>query len=173
MRDELTRKFEVLEAIREQVASRMAGVPDEKLQSPPAPGKWSPVQVVMHLAAAEGSSLTYIRKKTSDPGSVPPANFMCAVRTLLLRAAMSSPFRFKVPDVISGTPEIVPAGSALDRWMTVREELRSMIETMPEDLMKRAVFKHPVAGRMTMSQALEFMISHARRHAKQIEQALG
>lgn len=173
MRDLLSRKFGVLEAIRERVASRMEGIPEETLQAPPDPGKWSPVQVVVHLATAEQGSVEYIRKKTSDPAKVPPAGFMCAVRTFLLVAAMTSPFRFKVPDVIAGTPDSPSAGEALTSWKAARGELRSMIDAMPEELAKRAVFRHPVAGRMNMSQALDFMISHAKRHAKQIERALG
>lgn len=172
MRDRLIEKFDRLERMKADLLARIDGIDAARLQHSPAPGKWSAAQVMDHVCSAEGRSVEYIRKKTLDPKSVPPAGFMCAVRTLLLQTALSSPFRFRAPEVVAQVPDSPPVDEVIARWASVRSDLRGLIETLPEDLLKRALFRHAVAGRMNMSQTLDFMLSHLKRHAGQIDRAI-
>jgi len=173
MKERLIRKFEALETERKALEAILEGVSEEQARREPAPGKWSAVQIVVHLATAEERSLGYIRKKTQAPEMVPPAGLLCTLRTLALVTALSSPFKFKAPDVVSGTPDNPPQAEALRMWAAARAELREMIETLPEELMRRALFKHPVAGRMNMGHTLDFMTAHMRRHGRQMRALLG
>jgi len=172
MRDRLLKKFDRLERMKAELLIRIDGVDADRLQRAPQPGKWSAAQVMDHLCGAEGRSVEYIRKKTLDPKSVPPASIMCAVRTILLTTALSSPLRFKAPDVVADVPDNPPVDEVTARWKVVRAELRELIETLPEDLLGRALFRHAVAGRMNMSQTLDFMIFHLKRHSGQIDRAI-
>ncbi len=166
------RKFDVLESMKKRLFNAIDSVPDEKLKSPAAPGKWSIAQVIDHVTTAESRSIQYVHKKTQAPDAVPPAGFMCAVRTWLLVTMLSSPLKFKAPEVVADTPDNRSRAELAARWAAARGELRNLIESLPEDLMAKALFKHPVAGRMNMGQMLEFMTSHMKRHARQVERAL-
>lgn len=172
MRNRLLRKFRELEAMRERVVEGIDGVSEGRLTTPPTPGKWSASQILDHVVTAESRSLEYIGKKTRTPEAVPPAGLMCSVRTFALVVALSSPLRFRTPDAVSDVPDNPDATEALERWGKVRERLRETLETLPEELLGRALFKHPIAGRMNMSQTLDFMTAHLNRHAKQLMRLL-
>lgn len=169
MRERLKRKLEALESERRRIEALVGSVPADRARLQPAPGKWSAVQIVVHLATAEYSSLKYIRKKIQTPDAVPPAGAMSALRTLALVVALGSPFRFKAPEVISAEPDNPEPEEALKAWSGVRVELRELLESLPEDVMGRALFKHPVAGRMNMSQTIDFMMAHMKRHGRQMQ----
>lgn len=166
------KKFGELEALRERMMALLAGVPEERLRRHPSPGKWSAAQIVDHLATAESRSVDYIRKKTLDPSAVPPAGVMCAVRSFALVAALASPFRFNAPAVVADTPDDPSPAEAAERWARTRAAIRSIIEELPEDLLRKALFRHPSAGRLNMSQTLDFMIAHVKRHTKQLRRTL-
>ena len=146
MREKLRRKFDRLEAMRERATAMVERVSPEKAAAAPEPGKWSAAQILHHVASAELGSLEYIRKKTQTPDTVPPAGLMCALRTFALEAALASPFRFKAPEVVANVPDNPPIDEVLSNWSRVRNDLREMIDTLPEDLLGRALFRHPAAG---------------------------
>jgi len=172
MRERILRKFEKLEAMKKELTDAISGLPDERLHRHPAPGKWTAAQVMEHVRGAEERSLDYIRKKTSDPSKVPPAGLSSQLRTFALTFALATPLRFKAPDVVANVPEHPDVAELLARWDDVRSQLKDAIESLPNELLGRAVLRHAVAGRMNLSQALDFMISHFRHHRKQIDRAL-
>jgi hypothetical protein len=146
--------------------------PAARLNEPPAPGKWSAAQILHHVVSSEGGSLQYIRKKTQTPDAVPRATLMCAVRTAVLAAALASPLKFKAPDVVANVPDKPPVDETLAQWSQIRDELEQMIGELPEGLLERALFRHPVGGRMNMSQTLDFMIAHLKRHSRQLRRTV-
>lgn len=172
MRERVLKKYAKLQALKTAFVSRLSGVPEDRLQLQPGPGRWSAAQIMDHIASAEAGSLEYIRKKTRDPEAVPAAGFMCAVRTLALVVTLATPLKFKAPRVVADVPDNPPVDGGLARWEAVRVDLKGMIETLPEELMARALFRHPVAGRMNMSQTLDFMIAHLKHHTKQLDHTL-
>lgn len=172
MRERLHAKYERLESLRAKALELIDGVPEDRLSRVPAPGRWSAAQVLHHVSAAEAGSLAYIRKKMHAPDAIPRAGLMCSVRTAVLAAALASPFRFKAPDVVANVPDNPPVDEVLEQWALIRVELREMIDTLPEELMARALFRHPVGGRMNMSQTLDFMIAHLKRHTKQLRRTV-
>lgn len=173
MREEVIRKFGELERLREEVLEAIDDVSEARLVDAPAPGKWSPAQIMYHVAGAEHGALAYIRKKTQTPESVPRAGLKCAVMARLLVIGLASPFKFKAPRVAADVPDTPSLREVVDQWAATRVELREMIQTFPDDLLRRAIFRHPVVGRMNMSQTIDFMIAHLRRHSKQLTRAIG
>jgi uncharacterized damage-inducible protein DinB len=162
-------RFDGLEASRRALLESLAGLPDEAVRRPPAAGVWSIVQVVGHLTLAEEATLAYLRKKMqASPSALSPAGPMSWVRMVAVAALLRSPLRRKAPSATADPPAAVGLSEARARWDRVRAEWAAFLDAFPPEMLGRAVFRHPFAGRMSIAHTLGFMQEHQRHHARQI-----
>ena len=169
-RDRLLMEFTRLESGREGLLRRVERIPIERLEAQPKPGAWSVAQVVAHLAVAEETSLAYLRKKLHHGGHR-PVTVIGALRLLTLDLALSSPVRWKAPRIIADIPPASWA-EATARWTQVRAEWRNALAELPPSFASHGLFKHPVAGKLSLIQGLRFMATHVRHHSAQVERIL-
>lgn len=170
MNPELQRRFDVIERRKQAIFDGLAGRDDAWLNRAPEPGAWSIVQVVGHLVLAESGTLDYIAKKIqAPPEKIPGAGISSALRSWALGAALASPLRRKAPERSrpGGEPESLE--SVRGRWDAVRDRWRERLESYPDALMRKAIFRHPFAGRLSMPQTLRFVDDHLRHHVRQID----
>jgi uncharacterized damage-inducible protein DinB len=172
MNERIRVRFEKLEAVRRGIESRIDGVAAETLNRQPEPGRWSPAQVVSHVVLAERRTVDYITKKKSDPSQLRAAGLKQAFWTKFIVGVMSAPVRLRAPDVVATVPDNEDPDVLRVKWAGVRSDLASLLESIPDSRLGRCLFKHPVAGPMTLEGALDFMIAHASRHGRQIERML-
>ena len=70
----------------------------------------------------------------------------------------------------------IPEGIAIEeltlRWNNSRMQLKELLESLPESLLDKYIFKHPVAGKMNIYGGLDFLKEHVRRHEFQIKKLL-
>jgi hypothetical protein len=170
--DTLRREMDRLEEARRDLFTRLESATEEELASAPGEGQWSPLQVIAHLTEAEEFSLSYIRRKLSDPDSVPRAGFLSRLRSLALQAALFLPIRIPAPARVANPPTPESFQAAAERWVALREEWRTTVEQFPPHLENRAIFLHLVAGRMNLREALRFQRRHLLRHSRQIDRAI-
>jgi hypothetical protein len=172
MSDTLRREWDRLEEARRDLFTRLESATEEELASAPGEGKWSPLQVMSHLTEAEAFSLSYVRRKLSDPDSVPRAGFLARLRSLALQAALFLPIRIPAPAKVANPPTPESFQAAAERWAALRDEWRTTVEQFPPELENRAIFLHLVAGRMSLRDALRFHRRHLLRHGRQIDRAI-
>lgn len=167
----LLAKLDRLDSNLMRLLNEMSKYNDEQLFQPPAEGAWSPVQVLQHLILAESGSLRYLRKKTSGGLSgIPKSNFGTWLRMQLLNLYLDLPIKFKAPKS-AGAESFEPVASfaeAADKYRKIREELRSFLESLPEEAFRLEVYRHPYAGRMSLAGMLVFFDEHFNRHEGQI-----
>ena len=146
----------------------------EILNRKPADGGWSAIQTAWHLLLVEENSLAYIHKKLGFGGAFEKAGFSASLRNFLLNAALFLPLKFKAPATASGDnlPDVIPFDDLRERWGAVQKNWTDLLAQLPEDLLDRAVFKHPRAGRLSWMQTLAFIDTHFDRHRLQIQKAL-
>jgi uncharacterized damage-inducible protein DinB len=161
-------RFDRLESSRRALLDSLANLDDAALRRPPAAGGWSIVQVVGHLTMADEATLGYLRKKMQAPAAIPPAGPMSWVRMIAVAAVLRSPVRRRAPPQTASPPADVGLGEAAARWHRVRAEWAAFLDAFPAELARRAVFRHPFAGRMSIAHTLGFMQEHQRHHARQI-----
>jgi hypothetical protein len=146
----------------------------QQLNAKPAPAAWSAMQVAQHLIAAERLSVWYVKKKTTNPHALERAGLGTWAREQLLGITLSSPIKFKAPALVS--EEKFPQETALEKvtadWVQARKELAELLEMAPRDWQRRLVYRHAVAGRLTLVGMLEFFEQHFKRHQRQIERTL-
>ncbi|MCM2317447.1 MAG: DinB family protein [Thermoanaerobaculia bacterium] len=172
MNDRLKRRFDRLEAVRHRIESSIDGLDSAALNRPPAPGRWSAAQVIGHLVKAESLSVAYIGKKASDPSKLRPAGIVHSLKSTLVVALMRVPMKFSAPEIVAEMPENASPNELRERWRATRSEMCELLDRLPDALLHTCLYKHPVAGPMTVEGALDFMIAHATRHAKQIDGVL-
>lgn len=173
MRSSLMTQFEELETLRHQLTGNLRALDGARLQARPRADAWCALEIVSHLMTAERHSLAYVRKKLNDPASIPEAGIGAHVRSTLLRIALALPFRFKAPEVVSKPECPESLESAVTAWDEVRDGWRTLLDTLPPELESKAIFRHPVVGRINLSDTLQFHRSHLQRHCAQIERAIG
>ncbi len=147
----------------------------EQLNRPASDGGWSVLQNLHHLILAETNSLRYIRKKTSSGSEgIPKVGLGERWRGFLLWAYLKWPAKIKAPAGVS--TEALPAQSTLAETRAAYEQLRrewaTYIDQVPSELLNRAVYKHPVAGRVGFREALIFFNAHFDRHVGQMQRLI-
>lgn len=161
-----------LEELRRQLLARLGESDDACLNRRPADGGWSAGQVLAHVIEAERKSLAYVRKKLQDPDAIPRRTLRHRLNGFVLSLAMKGPFKFEVPPVVGEPPESVDLDDLTRDWQEVRSGWREFVSTFPPELEDRAVYRHPVAGPLTLGDSLRFLITHLERHSRQIDTTL-
>ncbi|HWY98351.1 MAG TPA: DinB family protein [Bacteroidia bacterium] len=169
MNEEIENKFKKLENSRKQLIEDLKKFDNRKLVTSPAPGKWSVSQVFYHLDKAESQSVIYVSKKMLDVNNLKKTGFKEAYRTFFLWLGLASPVKFKAPiEALGEMPEKVYYTGITRQWDATRTKLEQLLELLPEDILRKNVFKQPIIGRINIYQMLDFMQWHFDRHRKQV-----
>jgi len=137
----------------------------------PQPDTWSILEIVEHLVLAEAAILQ---------GLPPAAELNDRPRSLkqrLLFQVVMAILRFGIP-VRVPSRSMVPTGQApltelRKRWDENLHWLRSYAGGLDAAGERRAVFLHPVAGPITLAQALRMDRLHLAVHLRQIQKRQG
>jgi len=147
---------------------------EDQLNRQPKENSWSVIQVMHHLMMSENGSLKYVKKKLSFKPELKKAGVKAAFREFGLNTYLKSPFKWKAPEAISG--DNLPANETFWKtaqdWKNQRIELREFLETLPEEMLKKEVYKHPFVGRISIPGMLRFFHQHFDRHNKQIQKII-
>ena len=153
------------------VLGPLAGLPETSWQQAP-PGKWTPAQIVEHLALAlEMSATTFAARRAKEP---------MARRATTLREKVGKVFTFGIgrfppglraperttpPPRVEGRAAEAHFRAAIAAWEAVE---RDLLPARRHDLF----VKHPRLGDLTLEEWGRFHIVHSRHHARQIRARL-
>ncbi|MCS6979462.1 MAG: DinB family protein [Flavobacteriales bacterium] len=166
--------WQKLEALRADIEKMCLSAGEARCSAVPQDGSWSVKQVVDHILKSEAGTLQYIQKKSSFPDTLPSTTPSAFLRAFLLQAALRSPFRFQAPHPVKAADvqELPSMEHLLTQWREIRRSWQIFLENYPEEFLSKLVFRHPLAGRLTIFQTLRFMADHLKRHQKQIQRLL-
>lgn len=157
---------------KEKLYEQLQDVPTEQLQWKPSPQEWSIAQVLDHLNFSERSSLAYCRKKIMAGDALPERSFFRTLRIKSFYLILKSKFKIKAPAVVEAPANDLDLAALSDRAKQNTSNLREFAEEYPERFMQKAIFKHPLAGRITLPQMIRFLESHLEHHQHQINDRL-
>ncbi|GCC50751.1 DinB family protein [Chryseotalea sanaruensis] len=173
MNSQLEKHFHKLEEQRTEILNSLLSKSATELSAPPAPGKWSVLQILTHLYASEKLSFGYIKKKSLGIQDTANADLRQAMVLTVLKISQRLPFRFRAPKVVvENTPETMSLEQLVNHWNLLRLELKAHLENVPDGHLHKLVYKHPMAGRLSLPQALQFFAEHINHHKPQIKKAL-
>lgn len=131
--------------------------------------KWSVAQILTHLLTSERLSLHYMKKKSLGIHAAEEAGWLESLKLVALKISQRLPFKYNAPAVvIKETPEALEFAELARQWENERNELRLFLENMPDKYINKKIYKHPVAGRLNVKQALAFFREHLKHHRPQI-----
>lgn len=144
---------------------------EAQLNRKPRSDKWSVIQVMHHLLLAETKSSNYLQKKLSFNPELKNAGFQSWCRKQGLKFFLWAPFKWKAPTGIAeeNLPDNAGFWDTVKQWKEQRIKLREYLDTLPADIFKKEVYKHPRAGRMDIGGMLGSFDWHFNRHRKQIK----
>jgi hypothetical protein len=154
------------------VLGPLAGRPEASWQQAP-PGKWTPAQIVEHLALAlELSATTFAARRAKEPMTRRGTTLREKIGKVFTFGLGRFPPGLKAPDRTTPPPQVDGRAaeahfrSALAAWEAVEREL---LPGRRHDLF----VKHPRLGDLTLEEWGRFHLVHARHHARQIRARLG
>lgn len=172
MNSELEAAFFKLEKRKTTLLKKLEAIDDEQLQMRPAERSWSVVQVLHHLADSERGSLLYCMKKINAGSQMPDAHFTNDLRMRLFNLFLYTPIKYKKPQVIQEPDENLNYPDVCIHWYNTRESWHKFLASYPDEYLNKAIFKHPVAGRISLKSTLWFFEAHLRHHEYQIDRIL-
>ena len=158
-------------AIPDVVLGPLAGRPDADWHHAP-PGKWTPAQIVHHLAiSVDGSSRVFQERRAKPPMRRRPRPLRQRLGQLVYLDIGWIPSGRPAPAVTEPAPH--PDAGAVERQLRdgVARFLvlaRELLPARQEDLF----VKHPAFGDLTLPEWLRFHVRHCGHHAKQIRARL-
>ena len=137
----------ILAATPTAIGSRIAAIGPEKAATPPAPGKWSPTEIVCHLADCELAFAFRLRQTLAEDNHV------------------IQPFD---QEKWAATYPGIDAGQALAAFTALRQWNLLLIGTAMPNAANKPVL-HPERGTMTFQTIIETMAGHDLNHLAQLQ----
>lgn len=164
----LQKSFDRMEKSRLRILQLTSGLSEPQAHAKPGPVEWSVVQVLEHIVVIDLNVLRVVQKEIAKSG-LRPAGLKAGFRLLMLKLALRYRKKIKAPAVL---PE--PAGDrSLEEWQREweksRQQWRQLLDNVPETLPGKELFKHPLAGYLTLGQTLDFITEHTNHHVPQVQ----
>ena len=147
MKKDLYKKLESLDEMIDAVYQGLAGLSEEQLHDHSY--GWSVIEVLAHLQLAEELSLTYMQKKLQAGDNMKDASALSKIKLRLGKYVMKSSLKWKAPKVVASPNGDLSFGELKDKWLATRRLLKMFIDDYPDAYLKKEVYKHPLAGRLT------------------------
>jgi hypothetical protein len=169
MNRKLSQIFDLAEQERKEILKSIVDISPEQFFAK-LPKKWSISQILNHIMLSERLSLIYMKKKSLGIDTAGDTGLIEDVKFLLLKFSQRLPLKFKAPEVLGKSePDSPTLAEITAKWNNVRNEMLAFAEGLPEKYLKRKIYKHPVAGRLNIIQAIAFMREHVNHHLPQIK----
>ena len=135
--------------------------------------KWSVLQIIYHIWLAEISSEKYIRTKIQYPETIIKTPVTSSVKAFLTKYFLLFGLTINAPKVTTEFPKEIILEDLKKKWISSRSSFSKLIvELDQKNLSNKAIFRHPLMGRINMSLTIFFFELHFNHHLKQINKRL-
>lgn len=171
MHPRLEKKYRRFHEIRHQFLTDIAAQTAEQQAFKPNADSWSMLQVTEHLLKSEAGVQHIVDKKSNPFAERPPMNWRARLRWGLFCWTLRSPVRFRVPQRVRG---VTPEPTTLDfaamqaQFTTLEMKWPEILARFTPEAIPKEIFRHPIAGWLTMGHTLDFLAEHITHHQHQI-----
>ena len=157
-----------LEKYRIHVFEELEKLPS-KLLNKKINKNWSINEHLYHLWLAETSTEKYIRTKTKYPDLIKTMSLFVHLRTMGLRFFLILGIKVKAPKITTTFPNLIDIKNLSKNWRDSRGSFEKLIKDLNErNLGHKAIFRHPLMGRINLKLTLYFFNFHFQHHLKAI-----
>lgn len=162
----IDRRLRSIAAKRARVITLVAGLEPSRVVAHPRPGKWSIAEIVEHLVRSEVDVFGDLSQL--DQRAPQPRRTRDRIRFVVVMCIL----RFDIPVRVPSHAMRPTGGRSLPellaQWEANHDRLRAWVAASAPSLLKRSLFRHPVAGPLTTAQSLRMLEVHLDRHVRQI-----
>jgi len=172
MKDKSLEYFDVIERNKSALKDYLAGFSSEDQHRIPTDGKWSALMIVHHIMLAEAGSLAYCKKKLSfNPELAEATEEEMAMETKVPYILRSPKYKNQAPPGIDteNLDNTRSLDSLYEEWDALRISIKTFLDEQPEALYTKALYKHPLAGKMRLQGMVMFYDGHLDSHTSQIK----
>jgi hypothetical protein len=150
---------------RQALLDALDGISDEQSRRAPAPGRWSVLECVEHVALVEDYLYARLRegRTVEDTGIDPAREGLIAQRAAVRSRSVPAPNAVR-PDGKYST-----VADALHAFLECRERTLAYLEQCEEDL-RAKLTTHPLLGAANCQETMLMIALHPKRHAGQIRE---
>lgn len=164
--------FDRIETTKEYYDALLKVFNPAQLNFKPSPESWSMLDVMHHLYTSEKLSTDFVKNFNFERKNV-KLGLKSRFNTILVVNRLNSKRKFKAPKILEQSRGKFNLSSDAhefhDQWKAMRNEMRDVLDSFPDDKLNYFSFNHPAVGKMTVTQMLEFFNSHLNHHKYQIE----
>ncbi len=169
IRPELVQHLVPADSERQRFLVFLAGHSPEQRQFRPAPGEWSMVGVLEHLAEVDRGLYLISRKRLRSPDPAARIRPQGGLRLALLGLAFRLNLSVKNP-----VQSVNPSGRAgfdelAAEWQGTWTAWSAVLASVTVGQLRQPVFRHPFTGWLTIVQTLRFARSHLGNHWRQVQ----
>lgn len=151
---------------RDRFVSDLELLPRGQLTARPEPSSWSALEVFEHLVLAELAVL----RGCPEPAALEPVE--SDSRSALRRFAVGAILRLRIP-VQAPSPAMLPVGdrtlsSLKQQWTETFAWISTLPAALGPDRLRLPYFVHPVAGALTLAEAVALNEVHIHGHRRQV-----
>jgi uncharacterized damage-inducible protein DinB len=172
MKSRLKQYFELLEANKRTTWQMLGAVNDEMFHWKKDAKNWSLSQVLDHVIFSEESALNYCNKKLLAGDDIPNATFFNSLKIRVYFLGLKTRLKFKAPKLISNPDNSKSLEEQRKRWDNLRKDYEEFLKMYPQKYLDKAVFRHPLAGRIRLDEMLKFLSTHIVHHQFQISRII-
>ncbi len=174
LQDKILKQLDQLDDDLNLLLEDLNAFSDEDLKKAPTADVWSPLQLLQHIYLAEKVSLDYVIKKSKYSADLEKAGLQSSLRATCLTLGLKVPMKFKAigPVGAKAFDHIASYEWVKQQFVQERIRLRGFLEELDDVLLDKAVYLHPIVGKLTISQMLTFFSQHFVRHKRQLYQRL-
>lgn len=157
----------MLEDQREGILNRVRSLASVTLRTRPQPEVWSILEILEHVVVSEAVILQGLPPWRDLQAR--PRTLAHRVKLLLVKAVLGLGIPVKVPSrrmLPSGTKDLDQIST---QWRNQHAWLRTFLAEAGPLAAHQPLFRHPVAGPITLHQALGLDLRHLHTHRRQIE----
>ncbi|MEP6692421.1 MAG: DinB family protein [Gemmatimonadaceae bacterium] len=166
MYPKLSRRFERVERQRESLVASVRALSAADQAYHPSPHAWSAADVIQHLVLVD--ELTTKQLVSPREGIRPRRRVTTRLLYGLTIAVLRSPIRIKAPSKLVVPTSHMPIDILEARWRVSRDRMAGYLESAAPDSLGRPVYRHPIAGWLTLPETLGFLEAHTANHSTQL-----
>ncbi|HZG72581.1 MAG TPA: DinB family protein [Chondromyces sp.] len=151
------------EKIREDVLRSVSNLTDDQLNQHTNQGEWSIMQVLYHLYLIEKAVVQTI-DETIAKGE------KRTVEEKPIHLTINRSVKAKAPAFAEPSKEFVPLKIIKEKLAESRKALHEAVEKVDSADLDQNSYPHPVFGALSLSQWVEFVGWHEKRHLEQINE---
>ena len=166
----LEERRQALDQKRQALLDELATLSEQQLTAKPTPDQWSLLQVAQHLMLGE----RHVLQKLPEFSELTARNRSPRDRILswVVLAVFRLGIRVKVPSSAMEPDGNTTLEEVREEWGNCQAWLKEFVATLDAESADLAVFRHPVAGPLTISQVLTSTDVHFDSHRQKIEARL-